>query len=88
MSYERGENATYGFEFVDLPPLTSGRVMAKAIDIFDNSVETVYMTYNCTNDDEMTNKPSTSAYASPMPSVYSRFMLVMFSALSLIILSS
>ena len=40
--------ARYGFEFIDLPPLTgSGKVMAKVFDVFDNTLSTVYKTYTC-----------------------------------------
>ena len=49
LSYGRHEPAQYGFEFIDLPVLTGGKVMAKVIDVFDNSRETTYMAYTCTN---------------------------------------
>ena len=50
-SYGRQEPAQYGFEFIDLPVLTGGKVMAKVIDVFDNSRETTYMAYSCTDSD-------------------------------------
>ena len=41
-SYERNGPATYGFELIDLPVLTGAKVMAKVLDVFDNSQETSY----------------------------------------------
>jgi hypothetical protein len=47
-SFGNDESAEYGFEFINLPPLSgSGKVMAKALDIFDNSINTEYKTYQC-----------------------------------------
>ena len=47
-SFGNDESAEYGFEFINLPPLSgSGKVMAKALDIFDNSINTDYKTYQC-----------------------------------------
>ena len=42
----QGKNAKYGFEFVDLPS-GGGTVMARIIDVFNNSVSTTYSTYSC-----------------------------------------
>ena len=48
-SFSKNENASWGFEFVDLPSLPGGgRVMAKIFDVFDNSLSTDYVSYNCT----------------------------------------
>ena len=47
-SYQNGESASYGFEFIDLPALSgSGKVMAKVFDSFGNSLTTVEKTYTC-----------------------------------------
>ena len=47
-SFGQGESAGYGFEFIDLPPLSgSGKVMAKILDVFGNSLSTGYQTYTC-----------------------------------------
>lgn len=47
-SYANNEDASYGFEFIHLPPLMGiGKIMAKAIDVFDNDVNTQYVTYAC-----------------------------------------
>ena len=48
-SFGNDESAQYGFEFIDLPPLSgSGKVMAKIFDVFDNSINTENETYTCT----------------------------------------
>lgn len=49
-SYERKENATYGFHFVNLIETQpdSGTLMAVAYDVFGNRVETPWMRYACT----------------------------------------
>ena len=47
-SYSQNQNAGYGFEFIDLPQLgEGGTVMARVIDVFDNSVSTEYVGYSC-----------------------------------------
>ena len=47
-SFGNDESAGYGFEFIDLPPLSgSGKVMAKIFDVFGNSLMTDYATYTC-----------------------------------------
>ena len=45
-SYGKGEPATYGFEFLDLPT-PGGTVVAKVYDVFGNFVETPQATYVC-----------------------------------------
>jgi len=60
-SYDRNEPATYGFEFIDLPVLTGAKVMAKVLDVFDNSQETAYMVYTCTDSET----PPTASTTSP-----------------------
>ena len=47
-SYSKNQNAGYGFEFIDLPQLgAGGTVMARVIDVFDNSVSSEYVGYSC-----------------------------------------
>ena len=49
-SFERGENATYGFHFLSLPETQSGGnaiLQAIAYDVFGNRVETSTMQYTC-----------------------------------------
>lgn len=56
-SYERGENATYGFHFLNLTETASGvgTLRAVAYDVFGNRVETPTMQYTCANaDNEVT----------------------------------
>lgn len=50
MSHERGENATYGFHFINLTETQrdSSTLMAVAYDVFGNRVETPWMQYACT----------------------------------------
>ena len=68
-SYERNEPATYGFEFIDLPVLTGAKVMAKVFDIFDNSQETAYMVYTCTDSETppTVNTPSATNDSTTSP---------------------
>ena len=48
-SYERGEDAAYGFEFRQLPSTTSGAntVTAKVYDVYGNVITTPTKTYTC-----------------------------------------
>ena len=50
-SFEREENATYGFHFLNLPETSTGAstLYAMAFDVFGNSVETPPMQYRCTS---------------------------------------
>ena len=48
-SYSRGEWATYGFEFLDLPEATTNTSLsAKVFDVFGNVVSTPELAYICT----------------------------------------
>ena len=50
-SFEREENATYGFHFLNLPETSAGAstLYAMAYDVFGNNVETPPMQYVCTS---------------------------------------
>ena len=49
-SFKKGQSASYGFEFIDLPALSgSGKVMAKVFDTYGNSHTTAYESYICSS---------------------------------------
>ena len=61
-SFERGENATYGFDFLSLPETQSsgGTLQAIAYDVFGNRVETSTMQYTCTDSSTSTTTSDSS----------------------------
>ena len=71
-SFERGENATYGFHFLSLPETQSdGNAILKAIayDVFGNRVETSTMQYTCIgNSTSSVSSTSTTKYDMPASS--------------------
>ena len=70
-SFERGENATYGFHFLSLPETQSDDATLQAIayDVFGNGVHTSTMQYTCTGNNSITSTaPSSSEPQTTTPS--------------------
>lgn len=76
-SFERGENATYGFHFLGLPETQSdgdidATLKAVAFDVFGNRVETTTVQYTCSgNSSSSTNSVSSTSNVSSTSSTSS-----------------